>query len=167
MQHGLPTAARAVCDAVVTQWLIVLWAANCKVYGTLKSWNGARRPGSHVGHGQVPRLEDHEDRTHHLSTAFSKTRLAPGAARAPHLKNSNLRADRPEALLVIDLTEMPTRTGTAYGCFIVDAPSTGINDLHAAESMKPDMVTDVHGMVRRPYANHPLIRIVTHPDAGS
>ena len=49
------------------------------------------------------------------------TRADPDAWRAPDLVNRNSTADRPDALWVTDLTYVPTRSGMAYVCFIVDA----------------------------------------------
>ncbi len=49
------------------------------------------------------------------------TQQDPDAARAPDLVNRHFKADRPDALWVTDLTYVPTRSGMAYVCFIVDA----------------------------------------------
>ena len=49
------------------------------------------------------------------------TRADPDASRAPDLVNRHFTADRPDALWVTDLTYVPTRSGMAYVCFIVDA----------------------------------------------
>jgi transposase InsO family protein len=50
----------------------------------------------------------------------------PDAVRAPDRVNRNFRADRPDALWVTDLTYVPTLSGMAYVCFIVDAYSRRI-----------------------------------------
>ena len=48
------------------------------------------------------------------------TRQDPDAVRAPDLVNRDFNAVRPDALWVTDLTYVPTRSGMAYVCFIVD-----------------------------------------------
>ncbi len=52
------------------------------------------------------------------------------------------RADRPDALWVTDLTYVPTRSGMAYVCFIVDAFSRRIVGWRVAGHMRTDMVLD-------------------------
>ncbi len=51
-----PPSARATCDAVMMQVLMVLWVANRKVYGAHKLWKAARRAGHDIGRDQVARL---------------------------------------------------------------------------------------------------------------
>ena len=109
------------------QVLMVLWVANRKVYGAHKLWKAARRAGHDIGRDQVARLM-RELRIEGVSRRGKKvftTRQDPDAMRAPDLVNRNFTADRPDALWVTDLTYVPTRSGMAYVCFIVDAFSAG------------------------------------------
>jgi putative transposase len=124
----LAPSARAVRDAVMIQILMVLWIAYRKVYGAHKLWKAAQRAGRNVGRGQVARLMEVmeiEGISRQRRKVFT-TRQDPEAVRAPDLVNRNFRADRPDALWVTDLTYVPTRTGMAYVCFIVDAFSRRI-----------------------------------------
>jgi putative transposase len=91
----------------------------------------------------------------------------PDGARAPDLVNRNFTADRPDALWVTDLTYVPTRTGMAYVCFIVDAFSRRIVGWRVAAHMKTSMVLDALEMARRSRGARRLIGLVTHSDAGS
>ena len=72
--------------------------------------------------------------------------------RGPDLVNRNFRADRPDALWVTDLTYVPTRTGMAYVCFIVDAFSRRIVGWRVASNMRTDMVLDALEMARLAHA---------------
>jgi putative transposase len=94
------------------------------------------------------------------------TRSDADAVRAPDLVNRNFTADRPDALWVTDLTYVPTRSGMAYVCFIVDAFSRRIVGWRVAANMKTDMVLDALEMARRSRGKR-LIGLVTHSDAGS
>ena len=81
--------------------------------------------------------------------------------------NRNFTADRPDALWVTDLTYVPTLSGMAYVCFIVDAYSRRIVGWRAASHMRTDMVLDALEMARRARGNRRLVGLVTHSDAGS
>jgi putative transposase len=165
----LAPSARAIRDAVMLQVLMVLWVANRKVYGAHKLWKAARRAGHDVGRDQVARLMRQlaiEGVSRQRRKVFT-TRQDPDAVRAPDLVNRNFTADRPDALWVTDLTYVPTRSGMAYVCFIVDAFSRMIVGWRVASHMRTDMVLDALEMARRSRGNRRLIGLVTHSDAGS
>jgi putative transposase len=168
-RRQLAPSARAVRDAVMIQILMVLWIANRKVYGAHKLWKAAHRAGHDVGRDQVARLMkimEIEGISRQRRKVFT-TRQDPDAVRAPDLVNRNFRADRPDALWVTDLTYVPTRTGMAYVCFIVDAFSRRIVGWRVAANMRTDMVLDALEMARRSRGGHRLIGLVAHSDAGS
>ena len=165
----LAPSARAVRDAAMCQILMVLWVANRKVYGAHKLWKAARRAGHDIGRDQVARLMkimEIEGISRQRRKVFT-TRQDPDATRAPDLVNRNFRADRPDALWVTDLTYVPTRSGMAYVCFIVDAFSRRIVGWRVAANMKTEMVLDALEMARRSRGNRRLVGLVTHSDAGS
>jgi putative transposase len=151
------------------QVLMVLWVTNRKVYGAHKLWKAARRAGHDVGRDQVARLM----RAMAIEGVSRKRRKVfttiadPDAVRAPDLVNRNFTADRPDALWVTDLTYVPTLSGMAYVCFIVDAYSRRIVGWRAASHMRTDMVLDALEMARRARGNRRLVGLVTHADAGS
>ena len=162
-------SARAVRDAVLMQALMVLWVANRKVYGAHKLWKAARRAGHDIGRDQVARLMrvmEIEGISRRRRRVFT-TVADPGALRAPDLVKRNFRAERPDALWVTDLTYVPTRTGMAYVCFIVDAFSRRIVGWRVAATMRTDMVLDALEMARRSRGGRRLIGLVAHSDAGS
>jgi putative transposase len=162
-------SARTVRDAVMMQVLMVLWVANRKVYGAHKLWKAAKRAGHEIGRDQVARLmramgiEGVSRRRRRVFTTIAD----PDAVRAPDLVNRNFTAQRPNALWVTDLTYVPTRTGMAYVCFIVDAFSRRIVGWRVASHMRTDMVLDALEMARRSRGARRLIGLVTHADAGS
>jgi putative transposase len=165
----LAPSARAVRDAVMMQVLMVLWVANRKVYGAHKLWKAARRAGHDIGRDQVARLMrvmEIEGISRRRRKVFT-TIADPDAVRAPDLVNRNFTADRPDALWVTDLTYVPTRTGMAYVCFIVDAFSRRIVGWRVAAHMRTDMVLDALEMARRSRGNRRLVGLVAHADAGS
>jgi putative transposase len=160
---------RAVRDAVMVQVLMALWIANRKVYGAHKLWKAARRAGHEIGRDQTARLmrameiQGVSRRRKKVFTTVSD----PDATRAPDLVNRQFTADRPDALWVTDLTYVPTRSGMAYVCFIVDAFSRRIVGWTAASNMKTQMVLDALEMARRSRGSKRLVGLVTHSDAGS
>lgn len=168
-RRQIAPSARAVRDAAMMQVLMVLWVANKKVYGAHKLWKAARRAGHDIGRDQVARLMkvmEIEGISRQRRKVFT-TRPDPDAVRAPDLVNRNFTADRPDALWVTDLTYVPTRTGMAYVCFIVDAFSRRIVGWRVASNMRTEMVLDALEMARRSRGSRRLIGLVTHSDAGS
>ena len=165
----LSPSQRAVRDAAMAQVLMVLWVANRKVYGAHKLWKAARRAGHDIGRDQTARLmrqlgiEGISRRKKKVFTTVSDR----DATRAPDLVNRQFRADRPDALWVTDLTYVPTRSGMAYVCFIVDAFSRRIVGWRVASNMRTDMVLDALEMARRSRGSRRLVGLVAHSDAGS
>ena len=162
-------SARAVRDAVMMQILLALWVANRKVYGAHKLWKAAGRAGHDIGRDQVARLmrELGIEGVSRLRKKVFTTQQDPDATRAPDLVNRHFKADRPDALWVTDLTYVPTRSGMAYVCFIVDAFSRKIVGWRAASNMKTEMVLEALEMARASRGGHRLVGLVTHSDAGS
>ena len=164
-----PISARARRDAALGPMLMALWITNRKVYGAHKLWKAARRAGHDIGRDQVARLMRElsiEGVSRRRRKVFT-TKSDPDAVRAPDLVNRDFTADRPDALWVTDLTYVPTRSGMAYVCFIVDAFSRRIVGWTVASNMKTQMVLDALEMARRSRGNHRLVGLVTHSDAGS
>ena len=162
-------SARAIRDAVMMQILMVLWVTNRKVYGAHKLWKAARRAGHDIGRDQVARLMKAlciEGVSRQRRKVFT-TRPDPDATRASDLVNRNFTADRPDALWVTDLTYVPTRSGVAYVCFIVDAFSRMIVGWRVATHMRTDMVLEALEMARRSRGHRRLLGLVAHSDAGS
>jgi putative transposase len=168
-KRQIAPSARAVRDAVMMQILLALWITNRKVYGADKLWKAARRAGHDIGRDQVARLMRQLgiEGVSRLRKKVFTTRQDPDATRAPDLVNRNFTADRPDALWVTDLTYVPTRSGMAYVCFIVDVFSRRIVGWRVAANMKTEMVLDALEMARVSRGGHRLIGLVTHSDAGS
>src|SRR5690554_6110966 len=168
-KRELAPSARAVRDAVMMQVLLALWITNRKVYGAHKLWKAARRAGHDIGRDQVARLMRElgiEGISRRRKKVFT-TVQDPDAVRAPDLVNRNFKAAAPNQLWVTDLTYVPTRSGMAYVCFIVDAFSRRIVGWRVASNMKTDMVLDALEMARLSRGARRLIGLVTHSDAVS
>jgi putative transposase len=95
------------------------------------------------------------------------TRADPDAVRAPDLVKRDFTATEPNRLWVTDLTYVPTRSGMAYVCFIVDAYSRRIVGWRAASNMRTDMVLDALEMARRTRGSQRHVGLVAHADARS
>jgi putative transposase len=161
-------SARAVRDAVMMPMLMALWVANRKVYGAHKLWRAAVRAGHDIGRDQVARLmRELGIRGVSRRRRVFTTRRDPDAVRAPDLVERDFTAECPNALWVTDLTYVPTRTGMAYVCFIVDAFSRMIVGWRVASNMRTDMVLDALEMARRSRGGRRLVGLVAHSDAGS
>lgn len=160
---------RAVSDALWMPVLMALWVANRRVYGADKLWRAARRDGHEIGRDQTARLmrqmgiEGVSRRKRKVFTTIAD----PNATRAPDLVDRNFRAAAPDQLWVTDITYVPTGSGMAFVCFIVDAFSRRIVGWRCASNMKTDMVLDAVEMATRSRGRRRLVGLVAHSDAGS
>jgi putative transposase len=162
-----PLSARALRDAVMIPILLAIWKANYSVYGAHKLWKAARRAGHDIGRDQVARLMRQAGiqgvkRGRRIVT----TKRDDSAPRSPDLVKRNFTAERPNALWVTDLTYVPTWSGVAYVCFIVDAFSRMIVGWRVASHMRTDMVLDALEMAR--WSRGTMLEgLIAHSDAGS
>ncbi len=162
-----PLSDRAVRDGVMMPILLALWKANYSVYGARKLWIAARNAGHEIGRDQVARLMRElgiwgVKRSRRVRT----TRRDDTAERSPDLVNREFTAERPNALWVTDLTYVPTWSGVAYVCFIVDAFSRKIVGWRVAGHMRTEMVLDALEMARWSRGTN-LKGLRCHSDAGS
>ena len=148
---------------------MALWISNKKVYGAHKLWKAALRSGHDIGRDQVARLM----RTLEIKGVSRRgkkpvtTISDPDATRAVDLVNRNFTASKPNGLWVTDLTYVPTRSGMAYVCFIVDAFSRMIVGWRVASNMKTEMVLEALEMARVKRGGKRLVELIAHSDAGS
>jgi putative transposase len=162
-----PPSARALRDAVLLPILLALWKANYSVYGAHKLWKAACRAGHDIGRDQVARLMRHAGiRGVKRGRRVITTRRDDTAARSPDLVKRNFTATAPNQLWVTDLTYVPTWSGVAYACFIVDAFSRMIVGWRVASTMRTAMVLDALEMARWTRGTR-LEGLVAHSDAGS
>jgi len=140
------------------------------LYGARKVWHQMRREGIEVPRCRVERLM----RTAGLrgirrGRQFVTTRPDPAAARPPDLVNRNFRAERPNALWVVDFTYMPTWSGTAFTAFVSDVFSRRIVGWRTASSMPTELPLDALEMALwiRARAGQQVDGVVHHSDAGS
>jgi putative transposase len=162
-----PLSARAIRDAVTAVTVMTVFKANYSVYGVHKMWKALQRSGETIGRDQVARI------MRGLGIAGARrggkvftTRSDDTANRPPDLVDRKFVADRPNALWAMDLTYVPTWSGMAYVCFIVDVFSRTIVGWRAAANMRTDMVLDALEMVRF-HRGTRLDGLICHTDAGS
>ena len=162
-----PPSARAVRDAVLLPILLALWQANYSVYGAHKLWRAARRAGHDIGRDQVARvMRELGIRGVRRGRRVITTRRDDTAPRSPDLVKRNFTATAPNQLWVTDLTYVPTWSGVAYTCFIVDAFSRMIVGWRVASTMRTEMVLDALEMARWSRGTT-LEGLRCHSDAGS
>ena len=162
-----PPSLRARRHAAMTAALVGLWVANYRVYGTRKLWKAARRGGYEIGRDQVARLM----RAAGICGVTRRRRVRtteadPTAERPGDLVGRDFTAAAPNRLWVTDLTVVPTRTGAAYVCLIVDAFSRLIVGWRVAAHMRTSMVLDAVEMARRTRGAS-IEGLTVHSDAGS
>jgi len=160
-------STRSLKDAVLLPLLLTLWVANYRVYGARKMWKAMRRSGEDVGRDQVARLM-RQAGIHGVNRSKKVRTTLPDedATRHPDLVDRKFVAEAPNELWVTDLTYVPTWSGVAYVCFIVDAYSRMIVGWRCAANMRTTMVLDALEMARWSRGTT-LEGLVCHSDAGS
>jgi putative transposase len=162
-----PPSARSIRDAVLAVTVLTLWQANYSVYGARKMWKALTRAGETVGRDQVARImRGLGIRGVQRGRRFRTTRPDDRAARPPDLVDRKFTATAPNVLWVTDLTFVPTWSGVAYVCFIVDAFSRTIVGWRVASHMRTGMVLDALDMACF-HRGTRLDGLVCHSDAGS
>lgn len=162
-----PPSQRSLRDAELVPELVELWKTNYSVYGARKLWVAARKAGYEIGRDQTARLMRQAGiRGIKRSKRVRTTRSDASAERSPDLVDRDFTATAPNQLWVMDLTYVPTWTGVAYVCFIVDAFSRKIVGWRCASHMRTDMVLDAIEMARWTRGTN-LKGLVAHSDAGS
>ena len=162
-----PESQRARRHRAMGAVLVSIWAANWRVYGARKLWVAARRASHDIGRDQVARLM----RAAGISGATRQrrvhtTKADPCAHRPGDLVRRDFTAAAPNRLWVTDLTVVPTRTGAAYVCLIVDAFSRRIVGWRVAAHMRTSMVLDALEMARRSRGAQ-LEGLAVHSDAST
>jgi putative transposase len=160
-------SSRQQRHALLMPILMALWVANYRVYGARKLWKAAQRAGRHVGRDQVARLMG-ELGIHGVRRGRRRITTRPDLAadRPPDLVRREFTAEAPNRLWVTDLTYVPTWSGVAYVCFIVDAFSRTIVGWRVAAHMRTEMVLDALGMACWSRGTR-LEGLIAHSDAGS
>ncbi len=157
----------AIREPVTAVTVITVWKANYSVYGVHKMWKALQRAGEDIGRDQVARIMRGLGITgaRRGGKVFT-TRSDDKAAQPPDLVDRKFVADTPNRLWVIDLTYVPTWSGMAYVCFIVDVFSPTIVGWRVAANMLTDMAFDALEMARF-HRGTRLDGLICHTDAGS
>ena len=100
------------------------------------------------------------------SRRVKTTKPDPTVARHPDLVKRVFSSTAPNQLWVTDFTFVPTWSGVAYVCFIIDAYSRMIVGWRVASHMKTKTVLDAIEMARWSRGKH-LPGLRCHSDAGS
>ena len=150
------------------------------VYGVRKMWHQLRREGvtgldgDPVARCTVQRLMRSLGlRGVRRGRPVWTTRTDRHAERAPDLVDRDFHAERPNQLWVVDLTYVPTWSGTVFTAFVSDVYSRRIVGWRCAASMPTELPLDALEMAlwTRERAGHTdagrLPGLVHHSDAGS
>lgn len=178
-----PPSRRALSDTVLSETIEATFWDRAKgrgVYGARKMWHQLRRDGV-TGAGAAPVARCTVERLMRQlglrgarrGRAVVTTRPDRHAERAPDLVERNFRARRPNALWVVDLTYVPTWSGTVFTAFVSDVFSRRIVGWRCAASMPTELPLDALEMAlwTRDTAGHTVDGrfdgLIHHSDAGS
>ena len=140
------------------------------LYGARKVWLQLQREGIAVARCTVERLMRKAGlRGVRRGKQFVTTRADKAANRPADLVNREFRAERPNALWVVDFTYVPTWAGMAFTAFVSDMFSRRIVGWRTAASMPTELPLDALEMALwiRARAGQPVDGVIHHSDAGS
>lgn len=164
-----PPSHRRLTDLVLADKVREIWQQNYCVYGVRKAWKAMRRAGIDVGRDRVGRLMRAEGLVGAVrgDRKVRTTRPDRQAARAPDLVDRHFCAEAPNRLWVTDLTYVPTWSGIAYVCFIIDVFSRRIVGWRVASNMRTEMVLEALDMACWWRGTQHDRHLICHSDAGS
>lgn len=159
--------ARAVRDQALSQQIRRVWQDNFEVYGVRKVWHQLRREGLEVARCTVARLMKLMGLRGVIRGKKLKTTVSDPAAPCPLDRvRRHFKADRPNALWVVDFTYVSTWAGFVYVAFVVDVFVRRIVGWRVSSTARTDFVLDALEQAlyeRRPCEDDGLIH---HSDRG-
>jgi putative transposase len=178
-----PPSTRTISDAALVEVIEATFWDREKgrgVYGVRKMWHQLRRDGvtgpagAPVARCTVERLmRERGLRGARRGRPVLTTRPDRHSERAPDLVDRDFHAERPNQLWVVDLTYVPTWSGTVFTAFVSDVYSRRIVGWRCAASMPTELPLDALEMAlwTRERAGHTrdgrLEGLIHHSDAGS
>jgi putative transposase len=178
-----PPSTRTISDTALVEVIEATFFDREKgrgVYGVRKMWHQLRRDGVTGSHGDpvarctVERLMRSQGlRGARRGRPVLTTRPDRHSERAPDLVDRDFHAERPNQLWVVDLTYVPTWSGTVFTAFVSDVYSRRIVGWRCAASMPTELPLDALEMAlwTRERAGHTrdgrLEGLIHHSDAGS
>jgi transposase InsO family protein len=150
-------------DAHITNALVDLHAEDPE-FGYRFLADELERAGRQVGEWRVWRL-CRQQRIWSTTTRKGRHGKRPGPAVHDDLVQRNFRAERPDAILLTDITEHPTVEGKLYCCAIKDVFSNRIVGYSIGERMTAQLAASAlrAAIARR----QPVGTLVVHSDRGS
>lgn len=135
--------ARAVRDDALTQQVRRVWEENFRVYGVRKVWHQLRREGLEVARCTVARLMKSMGLRGVIRGKQLRTTVSDPATPCPSDRvNRQFKADRPNALWVVDFTYVSTWAGFVYVGFVIDVFARRIIGWRVSSSARTDFVLD-------------------------
>lgn len=178
-----PPSRRALSDAALGETIEATFWDRAKgrgVYGARKMWHQLRRDGVTGAGGEPVARCTVERLMRSLGLRGARrgrpvltTRPDRHAERAPDLVDRDFHAERPNQLWVVDLTYVPTWSGTVFTAFVSDVYSRRIVGWRCATTMPTELPLDALEMAlwTRDRAgqttNGRLDGLIHHSDAGS
>jgi putative transposase len=138
-----PATARAVRDRQLKAEIARVHAEHCGVYGAREVWRQLHREGIAVARCTVERLMRELGLRGAVRGQIRRTTTPDAAAARPaDLVDRDFAAQRPNQLLVADLTYVATWSGFVYVAFIIDAFSRFLVGWQASRSLRTDLALD-------------------------
>jgi len=137
-----------------------------KIYGSPKIWKEMRKKGIECSHKRVARLM----RINNIRSRIQKKYRRKGSPLSEEEASLNIldRKFNPKEAnkaWAMDITYIPTRSGWAYSCVIIDLYSKGVVGYSASSSMTTELVLEALDMAIR--RRKPGNGLLIHSDRGS
>jgi putative transposase len=166
-----PPPARAVREAALEKQILRVYQDSGERYGAWKVWDQLNREGIAAARCTVERLMRTLGLRGVRRGGWKKPRTTvadPSQQRPADLVNRDFAPDAPDRLWVVDFTFVPTRAGTAYTAFVIDAFARLIPGWRTAAHHSTGLVLDalVMAVTYRARQGVKVAGLIHHSDAG-
>jgi len=156
---------RALRDAILCKAIRRIWEDNFQVYGVRKVWRQLVREGIGAARCTVARLMRNMGLQGRVRGQPHKTTVSDRSVPCPldHVKRQ-FKAERPNALWMVDFTYVSTWQGFVYVAFVIDAFARRIVGWRVSATARADFVLDA--LEQALHERCPDSGLIHHSDRG-
>lgn len=161
-----PPSKRSIENIRLLSDIKIIYEESEKAYGSPKVWHEMMNRGIKCSHKRVARLM-RANNIRSITTKKHKYKGYPVSEEDASLNilNREFSPNEPNKAWATDITYIPTSSGWAYSCVIIDLFSKGVVGYSSSTSMKTELVLEALDMAIR--RRKPVKGLLIHSDRGS
>ena len=161
-----PPSKRTIENMKLLLEIKAIHKKSMETYGSPKIWKEMLKKGIKCSHRKVARLMRANGIRSIIQKRYKKKGTPVSEEEASlNILNREFNPEKPNIAWATDITYIPTRSGWAYSCVILDLYSKGVIGYSASSSMKTELVLEALDMAIR--RRKPGKSLIVHSDRGS